>query len=76
MKIIIPRVLGNQQLELYLPFEASASACFGQQSFQLWPEAGVEPSVHDRVGEGGGQGYGVAQPQHEVEGLGVLKKMR
>ncbi len=40
----------------------------------FWPEAGVEPAVHDRVGEGGGEGDGVAQPQHEVERFFILYK--
>ena len=55
------------------PLEAVAPESFWHQGLQLRPEAGVEPTVQDRVGEGGGEGDGVAQPKHEVERVRILK---
>ncbi len=59
-----------------LPFQTIASEGFRQQRFQLGPEAGVEPAVHDRIGEGRGERHRVAQSKHEVERLVVLQKER
>ena len=61
------------EMRLYLPLQAGGAERLRQEGLQFGPEAGVEPSVHDRVREGGGKGDGVAQTQHEVEGLLVLK---
>ncbi len=47
----------------------------GEEALDLGPEAGVEPPVHDRVGEGGGHGDGVAQAKDQVvQAVVVLKK--
>lgn len=48
----------------------------GEETLQLGPEAGVEPAVHDRVGEGRGHGQGVAEAEQDVVGVAVLLKGR
>ena len=39
----------------------------GQNALQLRPQRRIEPAIHDRIGEGGGHGHCVAEPQKQEE---------
>ena len=59
---------------VFEPLQAGASKRLREEGLELGSEAGVEPAIHDRVGERGGERHRVAQPQHKVVRLVILKK--